>query len=93
MKVKENRQLESLELELTDGCEPLTGCSDLNSSPLKEQGVSLTAEPSPQPQPLLLLLLFLLIHLNVSLEPILELSKGRMNNIGTHCYVPSKRKF
>jgi hypothetical protein len=31
------------------GCEPPCGCWDLNSGPLKEQSVLLTAEPSLQP--------------------------------------------
>jgi hypothetical protein len=34
----------------SDGCEPLCGCWELNSGPLEEQPVLLTAEPSPQPQ-------------------------------------------
>jgi hypothetical protein len=32
-----------------DGCEPPCGCWDLNSRPLEEQSVLLTAEPSHQP--------------------------------------------
>jgi hypothetical protein len=32
-----------------DGCEPPYGCQDLNSGPLEEQSVLLTAEPSHQP--------------------------------------------
>jgi hypothetical protein len=31
---------------VTDGCEPPCGCWDLNSGPLEEQPVLLTAEPS-----------------------------------------------
>ncbi|EDM00356.1 rCG35761, isoform CRA_a [Rattus norvegicus] len=31
---------------LTDGCEPPCGCWELNSGPLEEQSVLLTAEPS-----------------------------------------------
>ena len=34
---------------IADGCEPPCGCWELNSGPLKEQSVLLTAEPSPQP--------------------------------------------
>ena len=34
---------------ITDGCEPPRGCWDLNSQPLEEQSVLLTAEPSLQP--------------------------------------------
>jgi hypothetical protein len=34
---------------VTDGCEPPCGCWDLNSGPLEEQSVLLTAEPSNQP--------------------------------------------
>ena len=34
---------------ITDGCEPPCGCSELNSGPLGEQPVLLTAEPSLQP--------------------------------------------
>jgi hypothetical protein len=33
---------------ITDGCEPPCGCWELNSRPLKEQSVLLTAEPSLQ---------------------------------------------
>ena len=33
---------------ITDGCEPLCGCWDLNSGPLEEQLVLLTSEPSLQ---------------------------------------------
>ena len=32
-----------------DGCEPPCGCWELNSGPLEEQAVLLTAEPSPAP--------------------------------------------
>jgi hypothetical protein len=34
---------------ITDGCEPPGGYWELNSGPLKEQPVLLTAEPSLQP--------------------------------------------
>jgi hypothetical protein len=34
---------------IMDGCEPPCGCWDLNSGPLEEQSVRLTAEPSLQP--------------------------------------------
>jgi len=34
---------------ITDGCEPPCGCWELNSGPLEEQSVLLTAEPSLQP--------------------------------------------
>jgi hypothetical protein len=34
---------------ITDGCEPLCGCWDLNSGPSEEQSVLLTTEPSLQP--------------------------------------------
>jgi hypothetical protein len=34
---------------ITDGCEPLCGCWDLNSGPLEEQSVLLPSEPSLQP--------------------------------------------
>jgi hypothetical protein len=34
---------------ITDGCEPPYGCWELNSGPLEEQSVLLTAEPSLQP--------------------------------------------
>jgi hypothetical protein len=33
---------------ITDGCEPPCGCWELNSGPLEEQSVLLTAEPSLQ---------------------------------------------
>jgi hypothetical protein len=38
---------------IMDGCEPPCGCWDLNSGPLKEHSVLLTAEPSLQPHLLL----------------------------------------
>ena len=34
---------------ITDGCEPPCGCWELNSGPLEEQAMLLTAEPSLQP--------------------------------------------
>ena len=34
---------------VTDGCKPPCGCWELNSGPLEEQSVFLTAEPSLQP--------------------------------------------
>ena len=34
---------------ITDACESLCGCWELNSGPLEEQAVLLTAEPSLQP--------------------------------------------
>jgi hypothetical protein len=34
---------------ITDGCEPPCSCWELNSGPLEEQSVLLTAEPSHQP--------------------------------------------
>jgi hypothetical protein len=34
---------------ITDGCEPPYGCWELNSGPLEEQSVLLTAKPSLQP--------------------------------------------
>jgi len=37
-------------IPITDGCEPPCGCWDLNSGPLEEQSVLLTAEPSLQPR-------------------------------------------
>jgi hypothetical protein len=61
------REREKASDPITDGCEPPCGCWDLNSGPLEEQSVLLTAEPCLQ-LPfisflkilLLLLLLFLL---------------------------------
>ena len=35
---------------ITDGCEPPCGCWELNSGPLEEEAMLLTAEPSLQPQ-------------------------------------------
>jgi hypothetical protein len=35
---------------ITVGCEPPCGCWELNSGPLQEQSVLLTAGPSLQPQ-------------------------------------------
>ena len=34
---------------ITNGCEPTSGCRDLNSGPWEEQSVLLTTEPSLQP--------------------------------------------
>ena len=34
---------------ITDGCESPCGCRELNSGPLEEQALLLTAEPSLQP--------------------------------------------
>ena len=34
---------------IMDGCEPPCGCWGLNSGPLEEQSVLLTAEPALQP--------------------------------------------
>jgi hypothetical protein len=34
---------------ITDGCEPPCGCQELNSGPLEEQPVPLTAEPTLHP--------------------------------------------
>jgi hypothetical protein len=36
-------------MSITDGCEAPCGCWELNSGPLEEQSVLLTAEPSLQP--------------------------------------------
>jgi hypothetical protein len=33
---------------ITDGCEPPCGCGELNSGPMEEQSVLITAEPSLQ---------------------------------------------
>lgn len=38
---------------IADGCEPLCGCWELKSGPLKEQSVCLTTQPSLQPPPTL----------------------------------------
>ena len=35
---------------ITDGCEPLCGCWDLNSGPWEEKSVLLPAKPSCQPR-------------------------------------------
>ena len=43
----QTHQKRALDL-ITDGCEPLCGCWDLNSGPLEEQSGLLTAEPSLQ---------------------------------------------
>jgi len=40
---------------ITNDCEPPCGCWELNSGPLEEQSMLLTAEPSLQPQVLLFL--------------------------------------
>jgi hypothetical protein len=51
---------------ITDGCEPPCGCWDLNSGPLKEQSVLLTAEPSLQPlKNILRLYLYDYVYLHV----------------------------
>ena len=39
---------------IIDGCEPPCGCWELNSRPLEEQKVLLTAEPSLQPPQVIL---------------------------------------
>ena len=39
---------------ITDGCEPPCGCWELNSGPLGEQSVLLTAEPAFQPPTLII---------------------------------------
>jgi hypothetical protein len=39
---------------ITSGCEPPCGCWKLNSGPLEEQSVLLTAEPSLQPNQIFL---------------------------------------
>ena len=44
------RVLDFLDLELTNRCELLCGCWELNWNPLEEQPVLLTAEPSLQPE-------------------------------------------
>jgi hypothetical protein len=49
-----------------DGCEPPCGCWDLNSGPLEEQSVLLTAEPSYQPENPFLKAVFL-AHMNIFL--------------------------
>jgi hypothetical protein len=41
-----------------DGCEPPYGCWELNSGPLEEQSVLLTAEPSLQPSLFVLICCF-----------------------------------
>jgi hypothetical protein len=51
----QKRALNSLELALTGGCEATCGCWELNSGPLQEHQVPLTAEPSLLPQTSLLL--------------------------------------
>ena len=38
---------------ITDGCEPPCGCWELNTGPLEEKSVLLTAEPSLLPQNLI----------------------------------------
>ncbi|KAM7336837.1 hypothetical protein ACRRTK_002956 [Alexandromys fortis] len=35
--------------DITDGCDSLCGCWELNSQPVEEQSVLLTTEPSLQP--------------------------------------------
>jgi hypothetical protein len=47
---------------ITDGCEPLCGCWELNSGPLEEQSVLLTIGPSLQP-PLLSFIIVYIIFL------------------------------
>ena len=44
---------------IKDGCEPPCGCWELNSVPLEEQSVLLTAEPSLQSQLYFILLIYL----------------------------------
>jgi hypothetical protein len=47
---------------ITDGREPPCGCWELNSGPLEEQSVFLTAEPSLQPWPLHFYVVFVHLH-------------------------------
>jgi hypothetical protein len=47
---------------ITDGCKPPGGCWELNSGPLEEQSVLLTAEPSLQP--FLVYFIYLRLRLN-----------------------------
>ena len=44
---------------ISDSCEPPCGCWELNSGPLEEQAMLLTAEPSLQPLDFLFYLKFL----------------------------------
>ena len=48
---------------ITDGCEPPCGCWELNSGPLEEQAMLLTAEPSLQPIVMLLLHVWVFFYL------------------------------
>jgi hypothetical protein len=47
--IKKEKKKKRASDPITDGCEPPCGCWDLNSGPLEEQWVLLTAEPSLQP--------------------------------------------
>jgi hypothetical protein len=47
-------------IPITDGCEPPRGCWELNTGPLEEQLVLLTAKPSLQPP----MFVYLIITLN-----------------------------
>jgi hypothetical protein len=44
-----------------DGCEPPCGCWDLNSGPLEDQSVLLTAEPSHQPTTFIFCFVFIFV--------------------------------
>ena len=50
---------------ITDGCEPPCGCWELNSGPLEEQAMLLTAEPSLQPSDLLRLKFHMVVNYHV----------------------------
>jgi hypothetical protein len=45
----QTHQKRALDPITEDGCEPPCGCGELNSGPLEEQSVLLTAEPPLQP--------------------------------------------
>jgi hypothetical protein len=65
-----------------DGCEPPCGCWDLNSGPLEEQSVLLTAEPSLQPP-----VVCFLRQVYVALAG-LELTKWTRLNLVSHRDLP-----
>jgi hypothetical protein len=58
------------QIPITDGCEPPCGCWDLNSGPLEEQSVFLTAESSLQP----LVCYFCVCFLETRFHPVVEAS-------------------
>ena len=61
---------------ITDGCEPLCGCWELNSGPLEEQSMLLTAEPSLQPPSLSLIIYHMCIGICLHVKYVCVMDVG-----------------